>query len=187
MSCASTLLSECSLLFHIYLFATSAVYPTSVLRNLPINLFSLFQICNTFFFFMLAGSFFSKIQIILDSPHRITDELAVSLPRQANFYLCYVSLMAFVGTGYELTRITQLCFVTFFSKWCVFSVYISGLRNWLTFSSHLQANPVLNRFICPYVRCLLRFVSKLPGCLVGRGFSLNLSFPSSIPVHTLSA
>ncbi|XP_065058081.1 uncharacterized protein LOC135685912 isoform X2 [Rhopilema esculentum] len=77
---------------------------------------TLFLICNTFFFFMLAGSFFSKIQQIMEAPHRITDELAISLPRQANFYLCYVSLMAFVGTGYELTRIPTLIMVQLYLK-----------------------------------------------------------------------
>jgi len=77
---------------------------------------TIFLICNTFFFFMLAGSFFSKIQIILDTPHTITEQLAISLPRQSNFYLCYVAFLAFIGNGFELTRFSSLCFMAFYGK-----------------------------------------------------------------------
>ena len=77
---------------------------------------------------MLAGSFFSKIQIILDSPHTITEQLAISLPRQSNFYLCYVAFLAFIGNGFELTRFSSLCFMAFYGKWLVFCLFFDLIK-----------------------------------------------------------
>ena len=69
---------------------------------------------------MLAGSFFSSLKGIVDAPKNVTIALAQSLPAQANYYINYVCLMAFVGNGIEITRIFWLIYITCCLKWYKF-------------------------------------------------------------------
>eukprot|EP00045_Choanoeca_perplexa_P014893 m.178189 g.178189 ORF g.178189 m.178189 type:complete len:877 (+) comp16830_c0_seq1:105-2735(+) len=64
-----------------------------------------FQIFNVFLASLLAASFLSVAEEIIDDPPSIFDLLGQSIPRTGTFFTNYVMLQAFVGFAMMLTRL----------------------------------------------------------------------------------
>lgn len=75
------------------------------------------QIVNQFLFLSAGTAVLSQLKEILRKPEEIPQYLALSLPAQATFFICYIMLRGLTGTSLELLRIFYLIIIPIKRKW----------------------------------------------------------------------
>ncbi|KAM6551989.1 hypothetical protein CsatB_001797 [Cannabis sativa] len=70
--------------------------------------FFYFTVLNVFIGVTLGGTLFSTFKEIQQEPNSIVEILASSIPQNAAFFISYVALKFFVGSGVELSRIVAV-------------------------------------------------------------------------------